>query len=96
MSTPAPSLVINVSLDKAVYKPGDVATVTAEALDLKPLTVTVSGTTAAGVTVNGQAAGSVEAPAAETLTYGISDSLGNTWSQVSSSGGVEVFSATVA
>jgi hypothetical protein len=60
------------------------------------MTVTVSGTTAAGVTVNGTGSGSVEAPPSEALTYGISDSLGNTWTQVSSAGGVEVFSATLA
>ena len=94
MTTPAPSsLVLNVSLDKASYKPGDTITVTADLLQIEEMTVTVSGTTSAGTTVNGTGTGNVEAPVAG--TFGISDSLSSTWSQVSNADGVAVFTATL-
>ena len=95
MTTPAPDLIVNVTLDKPVYAPGDVITVTADMLELSALTVTVSGTTQSGTTVNGTGSGSVQAAPSEPVTFGISDSLGDTWSQVSQSGGTAVFTATL-
>lgn len=95
MTTPAPDLILNVSLDKATYAPGDVVTVTATMLQVSQMTVTVSGTTEAGTTVNGTGTGNVETPPSGTVTFGISDSMNGTWSQVSSAGGVGVFTETL-
>ncbi len=95
MTTPAPSLVLTVSLDKAAYKRGDTITATLDLAELEPLTVTGSGTDAAGNTVNGQASASVEGPPAEPVTFGISDTLSTAYSQVSAANGVAVMTGTI-
>ena len=95
MTTPAPSLSLTVSLDKAIYKRGDVITATLDLSELSALTVTGSGTDANGNTVNGQASASVEGPPAEPVTFGISDTLSTPYSQVSAANGVAVMTGTI-
>lgn len=94
MSTPAPNLVLTVVLDKAVYAPGDTVTATLELVQLDPLTVTGSGT-AGGATANGTATASVQSVPAGTVSFGISDSLNGSWSQVSVDGNTGVFTETL-
>lgn len=94
MSTPAPNLTLNATSDKPSYTPGELVTVTAEALASTADTVTVSATLA-GVTVNAEVGITVEEPAAA-ATFGISDSLGNSWSQQAGAApGTVVFTATL-
>lgn len=95
MTTPAPNLVLHVSLDKPSYKRGDPITATLDLVAMDPLTVTASGTDAGGNTVNGQASASVESPPAEPVTFGISDSLGTGYSQQSAGGGSAVMTGTL-
>jgi hypothetical protein len=95
MTTPAPSLVLAVTLDKDVYAPGETVTATATLTQLEPFTVTGSGTTADGNTVNGTATASVQSAPAGAVSFGISDSLGGSWSQQSVTGNVGVFTETL-
>ncbi len=95
MSTPAPSLSLTVTLDKAVYKPGDQITATLTLTELDTLTVTGSGTDANGVPASGQATASIEAPPAAPVTFGITDSTGTVYTQQSADGGTAVMTGTI-
>ena len=95
MTTPAPNLVLTVTLDKEVYAPGEVVNATLTLMQLDPLTVTGSGTVDAS-TANGTATASVQSAPAGAVQFGISDSLNGAWSQVSVTGNVGVFSETLA
>jgi|HubBroStandDraft_6_1064221.scaffolds.fasta_scaffold366499_5 hypothetical protein len=94
MTTPAPNLSLSVVLDKEVYEPGDTVNATLTLTQLDPLVVTGSGTVD-GSTVNGTATASVQSAPADAVTFGISDSDGGTWSQVSVNANVGVFSETL-
>ncbi len=96
MSTPvAPDLTINVSLDKSSYATGDPIVVTADAMELTNLTVTVSGTTAAGVTANGSDSASVTEPPAGTVSFGVTDNLGTAYNVQSTTDNTVVYNGTI-
>jgi hypothetical protein len=96
MTTPAPNLVLSLTLDKDVYAPGETVTATAVLTQLDPFTVTASGTTADGTTApNATATASVESVPSGTVSFGISDSLNGTWSQQSVNGNTGVFTETL-
>ena len=94
MSTPTPNLSLSVVLDKEVYEPGDVVNCTMTVTQLDPLVVTGSATVD-GSTVNNTANASVQSAPADAPTFGISDNLSGTWSQVSVNGNVGTFSETL-
>lgn len=94
MSTPAGTLTLHISTDKEAYEPGDTITVTLKAFAPAQLTVTGSATAADGTAVSAEATVQVNVldPAAQ---LGISDSFNDSFSIVSNSGGVGVFSAVI-
>lgn len=94
MTTPAPNLVLTVTLDKDVYAPGEAVTATLTLMQLDPLTVTGSGTID-GATANGTATASVQSVPSGAVSFGISDSLNGAWSQVSVDANVGVFTETL-
>ena len=95
VTTPAPNLVLSLTLDKDVYAPGETVTATAVLTQLDPFTVTGSGTTADGSTATGTATASVESVPSGAVSFGISDSLNGTWSQQSVAGNTGVFTETL-
>jgi hypothetical protein len=95
LTTPAPNLVLAVTLDKEVYAPGDVVTATLTLTQLDPFTVTGSGTLDGTTTVNGTGTAQRESVPAGAVTFGLSDSLGGTWSQASLDGNTGVFTETL-
>ena len=97
MTTPAPAsnLVLDLTLDKAVYVPGETVTATATLTQLDPFTVTGSGATADGTTATATATASIESVPSGPVSFGISDSLGGTWSQQSAAGNTGVFTETL-
>jgi hypothetical protein len=98
MSTPAPNLVLTVTLDKAVYEPGEPVNATLVLTQLDPFTVTGSGTVD-GSTAAGTATAAVSSAPADPVTFGISSSgdgsTETSWSQVSVNGNTGVFSETL-
>jgi len=94
MTTPAPNLVLTVTLDKEVYAPGDVVNATLTLTQLDPFTVTGSGTVDSA-TANGTATASITAVPSGAVSFGISDSLSGAWSQVSVEANVGVFTETL-
>jgi hypothetical protein len=94
MSTPAPNLTLTVQLDKDVYDRGDVVNATMTVTQLDPLVVTGSATVD-GVTVNNTANASVQSAPTDPVTFGISDNLSGSWSQVSAEANVGTFTETL-
>jgi hypothetical protein len=94
MSTPAPNLSLTVTLDKDVYEPGDVVNATMTVTQLDSLVVTGSATVD-GVTVNNTANASVQSAPTDPVTFGISDNLNGSWSQVSVEANVGTFTETL-
>lgn len=97
MTTPAPA--VTVTADQASYAVGDTITVTVDYTDpANPgtgLTVTATVTNADGTTETATATVSVGSAAAVPLTVSVTDSFGDSYTQVSNVVGTAVFSATV-
>ena len=91
MTTPAPALALNVAADKASYRPGEEMVITVEAVAPVSNKVTVSGSQG-GITVNGEIEVTVNMPA-EGVSFGVSDTLGSSFTQEPGSTGAVVFKA---
>lgn len=80
MTTPAPALSVTASSDQPSYKPGQLITIDAAALQALAVAVTISATLG-DATVNAEVDINVEEPAAG-VSFGISDSTGQIqWAQ---------------
>lgn len=98
MTTPAAPIALNLSASQDALKPGDELAVTVEALHAVTNTITVSATDpASGVTVNGSLDVTVHVPAqgSQSLQFGVSDSLGDQFTQETGADGQVVFKTTV-
>jgi hypothetical protein len=100
MTTPAPvTPTLSITADKAVYNVGDVLTLTATYSDssVAPVTlhVTASASDAAGNTVNAEVDVTVNTQAQQAMQIGVSDSFGDSYTQVSNEGGVAVLTTTI-
>lgn len=84
MSTPAPSLSVTATSDAPSYAPGATVTIDAAALQQVLDVVTVSATLG-DVSVNAEVQFTVSEPA-DGATFGITDTLGITWSQQAGTG----------
>lgn len=101
MTTPASTPTLTVTADKASYNVGDTITLNVAYADAasqaSPLTVTVTGTDAAGNNVQAttQVLVTTQGPS-QPMTISATDSFGDTYSVVSNDGvGAAVLSATV-
>lgn len=85
---------VSASLDKMTYAPGDKATLTVTYgdPDNKTFTVTVTVTDQAG---NSSVPAEVQANIADPVTVSVSDDANHTWTKVSDSGSVAVYTTTV-
>jgi hypothetical protein len=83
---------VSAALNAASYAPGALMTLTVNYADAdsQPLTVFVTVQDAAG---NVSAPASVQVNITDALTITVSDSGGRTWTKVSDSGGVAVYTA---
>lgn len=100
MSTPAaPGIALNLTANKDAFHPGEELAVTVATLQPVTNTITVSATDpASGVTVNGTLDVTVHVPGAPAggLQLGISDSLGDQFTQEAGDNGAVVFKTTIA
>lgn len=99
MTTPAQPAAPTVTTDKASYAPGDAITVTVEYTDpANPgttLTITATVTNSDGTTSTGTASVQVGGSPANPLPVSVTDSFGDSYTQVSNEAGTAVFSGTV-
>lgn len=98
MTTPTPTAPV-VTTDKTTYSPGDPITVTVEYSDPSnpgvTLTVTATVTNPDGTTTTGTADVTVGGSVANPLPVSVTDSFGDSYTQVSNEAGTAVFSSTV-
>ena len=100
MTTPAPvTPTLSIAADKPVYNVGDVLTLTAEYSDASvaavTLSITASAQDAAGNVVTAEVDVQVNTQAQQPMTIGVSDSFGDSYTQVSNDAGVAVLTTTI-
>jgi len=99
MTTPAVTPTLSIAADKDTYEVGDLLTLTAQYSDASvaavTLHITASATDAAGNTAAAEVDVQVNTQAQQPMVIGVSDSFGDSYTQVSSEGGVAVLTTTV-
>jgi len=99
MTTPAVTPTLSLATDKQTYNVGDTLTLTAEYSDssVAPVTlhVTASASDAQGNTVNAEVDVIVNTQAQQAMQIGVSDSFGDSYTQVSNEAGVAVLTTVI-